>query len=48
MLISLGQHEIKDILDTLGEASVTCEFCSTQYYCNQERLTFLLSHFEEN
>ncbi len=46
MLISLGKEELTDILETLGEASVTCEFCSTKYHCDKERLQFLLSHFE--
>lgn len=47
MLISLGSKEIKDIIKEQGEASVTCEFCSTEYHCNKEQLQFLLSHFEE-
>lgn len=47
MLIALGKQELEDILETLGEASVTCEFCSTEYHCNQKRLQFLLSHFED-
>jgi molecular chaperone Hsp33 len=47
MLTSLGSKEIKDIIKEQGDASVTCEFCSTEYHCNKEQLLFLLSHFEE-
>jgi molecular chaperone Hsp33 len=35
MLLSLGKAEASEILETEGEISVSCEFCSTNYSFDQ-------------
>jgi len=39
--ISLGSKEIDDILNDQGHASITCEFCATEYFFEAEQLRAL-------
>jgi len=42
ILISLGNEELKDIIEEDGKAEVVCHFCNTKYYFSKEDLTKLL------
>jgi len=41
-IISLGEKEIKDIIEEDGKAEITCHFCNTAYDFNKEELDRLL------
>jgi molecular chaperone Hsp33 len=40
-LISLGQKEIEDIIETEGQAEAQCHFCNEKYRFSQEELEAL-------
>lgn len=42
IIISLGETEIQDIINTQGQAEVTCHFCNERYLFNREELYDLL------
>lgn len=42
-LISLGKHEIEDILSTDGEADTVCHFCNEHYFFSKEDLEDILN-----
>jgi molecular chaperone Hsp33 len=42
MLRSLGKQEMQEILETLGEAKVTCQFCGTTHIATRQDLQLLL------
>lgn len=37
-ILTLGQEEIKDLIDTKGEAEVICHYCGNQYLFNKKDL----------
>ena len=41
-LISLGKSELEDIIETQGEAELTCQFCPQVYKLDKKELTDLL------
>ena len=41
-LISMGEKELQDIIETEGKAELTCQFCPEVYRLNQEELEELL------
>lgn len=45
-LLSLGAEELRDILDTQGEADITCEFCGTREHFDSVDLGELLRQLE--
>ena len=42
-LISLGKHEIEDILSTDGQADTVCHFCNEHYFFSKEDLEDILN-----
>lgn len=48
MLKSLGEKEIKDIIDEDKGAEIVCHFCNKKYYFNEEDLKNILGEIEEN
>ena len=42
-LISLGKHEIEDILSTDVEADTVCHFCNEHYFFSKEDLEEILN-----
>lgn len=45
-LLSLGAAELRDILDTQGEAEITCEFCGAREHFDQVDLGELIRELE--
>lgn len=43
ILISLGEDEIKDIINTQGTAEIKCHFCGDQYYFEKNELEQILA-----
>ncbi len=43
-LVSLGRSELKDIIDTQGEAQLTCHFCGSTHDFTREDLQNLMEH----
>lgn len=43
-LVSLGRSELKDIIDTQGEAQLTCHFCGSTHDFTREDLQNLMAH----
>lgn len=41
-ILSLGNYEIQDMIDTDGQAEAQCHFCNESYYYNREELETLL------
>ena len=46
-LISIGKTELKDILDTDGQAELVCHFCHKKYLFTKEELKELISKINE-
>jgi molecular chaperone Hsp33 len=42
VLISLGEKEIRDIIEEDGESEVVCHFCNTKYQFNKDDLEKIL------
>lgn len=42
-LMTLGQDEIKDMIETDGKCEINCQFCNTKYQFTKEELEDLLS-----
>ncbi len=42
VVLSLGREELTDIIQTEGQAELTCHYCNTQYHFNKEELATLL------
>jgi len=47
ILISLGEAEIKDIINTQGKAEVKCHFCGDTYHFETDELEQLLASAKE-
>ncbi|MBP8949552.1 MAG: Hsp33 family molecular chaperone HslO, partial [Candidatus Promineofilum sp.] len=45
-LVALGREELQALLDSEGEAVVTCQFCRTEYVFNGEELAALIAAME--
>ncbi len=44
VIISLGQKELKSIIEEDGQAELVCHYCSKKYQFNREQLEWLLEH----
>lgn len=42
VVLSLGREELTDIIQTDGQAELTCHYCNTEYQFNKDELTALL------
>lgn len=42
-LLSIGAEELQDIIDTDGQAELTCQFCLKRYHFDREQLKALLN-----
>ncbi|MGC6510541.1 MAG: Hsp33 family molecular chaperone HslO [Myxococcota bacterium] len=47
MLFSLGPSELKDMLETDGQAEVCCDFCNNKYHFDSTALEKLLNQFTD-
>jgi molecular chaperone Hsp33 len=47
MLCSLGTSELRSMVEEMGGASITCDFCNTDYHCSAEKLELLIQFIEE-
>jgi len=47
-LISLGQKELKNIIEEDGEAELVCHFCNTKYKFNEEKVEGLIKEIQES
>ena len=47
-LITLGVEELRDLIDTVGEAVIDCHFCHEQYFFDKDELTWLLEEIEDS
>lgn len=47
-LISMGQKELKDLIDEQGSAEITCQFCDIKYQFSKEQLISLLNQSKNN
>lgn len=47
-LYSLGQKELEEILNDIGEAETQCHFCNTRYLFTGEDLKEIIGSFEED
>jgi molecular chaperone Hsp33 len=47
-LIGLGAAEIREMIETDGQAEAECHFCREQYHYNKEELEALLNEIESN
>ena len=45
-ILSIGATELRDLIETEGEAVVDCHFCKEQYYFSREDLEMLLIELE--
>jgi molecular chaperone Hsp33 len=48
VLISVGEKELKTMIEEDGKAEVICHFCNTRYYFNKEELEELLVKAKDN
>lgn len=48
ILCSLGAKEIRSLIAEQNGASITCDFCNTQYHCSAEKLQILINLLEES
>ncbi|SMB93456.1 molecular chaperone Hsp33 [Desulfonispora thiosulfatigenes DSM 11270] len=48
ILISLGDKEIKDIVETEGRAEIRCHFCNEEYLFNKDDLEKLVEEINNN
>lgn len=46
-LISLGADELRNLIETSGEAEISCHFCHEAYYFDKDELTWLLEELED-
>ncbi len=46
VLISLGEEELNDMIETDGGAEISCQFCNTKYGFDKEQLTELLKEIQ--
>ena len=44
VVLGLGKEELEDIIQTEGEAELTCHYCNTKYHFSKEQLESLLAH----
>jgi molecular chaperone Hsp33 len=44
VVLGLGKEELEDIIQTEGEAELTCHYCNTKYHISKEQLESLLAH----
>ena len=47
-LIAIGAAELKNLIETAGEAEISCHFCHEEYYFDKDELTWLLEELEDS
>lgn len=45
-LMTVGVEELKDIIETEGQAELKCHFCNTQYHFDEKALKEMVRHLE--